>query len=57
MTDSTDNSEKKVHLIKQPKPVTAEKPASLASTAASAHAGEPARTGAEDEASQEKKRL
>lgn len=57
MTDSTDNSEKKVHLIKQPKPVTAEKPASLASTAASAHAGEPARTGAEDEASQEKKKV
>ena len=36
MTDSTDNSEKKVHLIKQPKPVTPEKPAQSSTVASSA---------------------
>lgn len=36
MTDSTDNSEKKVHLIKQPKPVTPEKPSQSSTVASSA---------------------
>lgn len=45
MTDSTDNSEKKVHLIKQPKPVTPERPAAAPIA------------GRDDEVAQEKKKV